>query len=337
MPVNSIRTSAPTSTPRTDGSSSAVVRDPRSRRVLRMAGQGASGAPCADLPPVGHRAVVSGAAGRGRRARSTSSSPTSWTLPSARGSSRRGRIPISGARPRASTSTTSRTRRSTRSRSSTDLQADLTRHVHGLGWTDPITFPRGNDTPLPANGAVFAGDVRAKIEQWYADDFAQFGDQFDFSRIASAPEWTAAQLREVRVRVALHDRLAEVRQIALKHRERAEKANKRADALARQLGGAAQTPSGSAPAAKKAAKQAARTAKQAARKAAKQAARKAARKPAKKAAKKAARKAANEAAQSRQPTKADPANAAPTMEQPVSMRGGVDQSRGWRARLRAPR
>ena len=108
-----------------------------------------------------------------------------------------------------------------------DLRTDLSRHVEALGWTEPISFRRSNETPLRANAACFAGDVKAKVEQWYADDFAEFGEHFDFARIEKVPEWTAAELREVQVRTALHRRLGDVRQIALNQRKRAEEAEKK--------------------------------------------------------------------------------------------------------------
>jgi hypothetical protein len=107
------------------------------------------------------------------------------------------------------------------------LRDDLARHVAALGWTEPITFRRDNETPLPANAAVFAGEVKAKVEQWYASDFAEFGEHFDFSRIEAAPEWTPAQLREVQVRAALHRRLGDVRELALEYRQRADENAKR--------------------------------------------------------------------------------------------------------------
>jgi hypothetical protein len=125
-----------------------------------------------------------------------------------------------------------------------ELRDDLAAHVEPLGWQAPIAFQRTNDTPLKANGAVFAGDVRAKVESWYAADFAQFGEYFDFARIEAVPEWTAAQLREVQLRAASTRRLGDVRKIALDYQKRAKEAKaradaatKRADELTRQLAG----------------------------------------------------------------------------------------------------
>lgn len=132
------------------------------------------------------------------------------------------------------------------------LREDLTRHVAALGWTEPIVFRRDNETPLPVNAAVFAGEVKAKVEQWYASDFAEFGEHFDFSRIEAGPEWTPAQLREVQVRAALHRRLGDVRELALEYRQRAEDNAKRAERIAAkaEAGAAtkATTPQGIAPA-----------------------------------------------------------------------------------------
>ena len=135
-----------------------------------------------------------------------------------------------------------------------ELRKDLAAHVESLGWREPIVFQRSNDTPLKANAAVFAGDVRAKVESWYAADFAQFGEFFDFARIEANPEWTEAQLREVQVRTSLNRRLGDVRKIALDYQKKAkdakaeaDAATKRADELERQLGGAKPKAGGATP------------------------------------------------------------------------------------------
>src|SRR5699024_3446387 len=111
-----------------------------------------------------------------------------------------------------------------------ELRSDLMRHVESLGWSGPLHFWRGNETPLRANSAAFAdGDVREKIEKIYATDFENFGEFWDFSRIVAAPAWEPAAVQEVRVRAQLGRRLADVREIALRHRKRAAREAKRAE------------------------------------------------------------------------------------------------------------
>gem|GEM_PF-2189804 len=110
-----------------------------------------------------------------------------------------------------------------------ELRADLMRHLESQGWSGPLHFWRGNETPLRANATVFADrDVRENIEKIYATDFEQFGELWDFSRIAAAPAWESAAIQEVRVRAQLGRRLGDVREIALRHRKRANREAKRA-------------------------------------------------------------------------------------------------------------
>jgi hypothetical protein len=110
-----------------------------------------------------------------------------------------------------------------------ELRGDLERHTKSLGWDGPLHFRRGNETPLKANSAVFADGVREKIENIYATDFECFGEFWDFARISAVPEWDPATVHEVRSRAELGRRVADVRQIALHHRKRANREAKRAD------------------------------------------------------------------------------------------------------------
>ncbi len=115
------------------------------------------------------------------------------------------------------------------------LRADLERHLAPLGWSEPVRFRQSNHTPLRANGAAYPDDVRRKVESIYAADFKEFGSHWDFSRIATAPEWSAATVRETQVRGELGLRLGEVRDIALYYRREAKRANHRAARLEKQL------------------------------------------------------------------------------------------------------
>jgi hypothetical protein len=115
------------------------------------------------------------------------------------------------------------------------LRTDLLDHVRPLGWSKDLAFRRTNDTPLRANAAVFAGDVRSKIEQIYAADFAAFGEFWDFARIEQVPDWSAAALQELELRVGFAQRLGDVRAIAKQHRERSDELSKRVAELETQL------------------------------------------------------------------------------------------------------
>lgn len=115
------------------------------------------------------------------------------------------------------------------------LEADLTEHLRRQGWHGTLTFRRSNDTPLRANAAVFAGDVRAKIEQLYAADFEAFGHLWDYAKIEQTPEWSNASLQELRLRRAFGLRLGEVRAIANTHRKRHRKLTKRVAQLEREV------------------------------------------------------------------------------------------------------
>jgi len=101
---------------------------------------------------------------------------------------------------------------------------DIETHLTGLGIAAP-EFPleRANDTPLPANTSVIDTAVRGKIERIYAEDFARFGERWEFTRIAGAPAWTQADLDQASVRATLGHRITELRELAVMHRRRGEK------------------------------------------------------------------------------------------------------------------
>jgi hypothetical protein len=115
------------------------------------------------------------------------------------------------------------------------LRTDLLAHVTQLGWSGELLFRRSNETPLRATAQMFAGDVRAKVEQLYRADFEQFGHLWDFAKIEQVPPWSDAALRELELRAALIARLTEVQNIAKRYRRRNAKANKRITRLEREL------------------------------------------------------------------------------------------------------
>lgn len=104
------------------------------------------------------------------------------------------------------------------------LLADLNKHLSERGHDRDLALGSFNDTPLPANAAVFDSGVRELIEKAYAIDFERFGDRWDFTRIESrATPWTDEALAHVRSLVAAHERVHDLVQIA----RELERANRR--------------------------------------------------------------------------------------------------------------
>lgn len=106
-----------------------------------------------------------------------------------------------------------------------ELRDELSAHVRSLGWTADIEFRRSNDTALRANAQAFPPDVRAKVEQLYRVDFDNFGQFWDFDKIAKTPDWTPAEIRETEVRATLGRRLGDMRHIAVQTQREVDKAH----------------------------------------------------------------------------------------------------------------
>jgi hypothetical protein len=114
------------------------------------------------------------------------------------------------------------------------LHADLTAHLAPLGWSEPVQFRRTNETPLRANPDVFADGTREKVDQLYADDFAQWGDLWSFNKIACEPAWPEDAVREVQLRAEFGKRLGDMRQLALQQQRRASSADEQTKKLSRE-------------------------------------------------------------------------------------------------------
>lgn len=120
------------------------------------------------------------------------------------------------------------------------LLTDLREHLDRVGWTGELDLPRFNDTPLRPNAQPFANGVGERIEKIYSADFDRFGERWDFAKIASVPEWTESDLREVELRaefgrrfgslrhhtVGLQTQLAAARKSAAANQARAERIEK---------------------------------------------------------------------------------------------------------------
>lgn len=122
------------------------------------------------------------------------------------------------------------------------LKSELTTHLDAVGWQGELFLPRVNDTPLRANGPVFADGLRERIEKLYSADFARFEGRWDYGTIEAVADWTPEQLVEVdqladhglRLGVLL-DANATLRSDVERHRARAQEQQQRADELSGRL------------------------------------------------------------------------------------------------------
>jgi hypothetical protein len=88
--------------------------------------------------------------------------------------------------------------------------SDITAHLHKQGWNGAVQLRQTNDTPLRANRHVFREPILTRIERRFADDFENFGHTWDFGRIEAAKDWEPDELGELRVRIALNERIADL-------------------------------------------------------------------------------------------------------------------------------
>lgn len=92
---------------------------------------------------------------------------------------------------------------------------DLAAHLRAQGHPGEFELDRSNDTPLPANRVVFENGVREAIEKHHADDFARFGEMWDFSRTeAKELTWTEESFQHVHSVVKANERIADLARAA---------------------------------------------------------------------------------------------------------------------------
>ncbi|WP_394289193.1 sulfotransferase family 2 domain-containing protein [Microbacterium sp.] len=92
-----------------------------------------------------------------------------------------------------------------------DLMRDLNAHVAAQGHAGDLVLGRSNKSPFEPTAAVFADGVREAVEQIYADDFARFGDRWDFARIESRTgDWTPDAFAHAASIVASNERIADL-------------------------------------------------------------------------------------------------------------------------------
>ena len=90
------------------------------------------------------------------------------------------------------------------------LLRDLNAHVTEQGRPGDLQLRRSNDTPLKATARMFDGEVRGRIEEFYAEDFQRFGHLWDFAKIEAAKKWTRHDLDELGSRIVLTERINEL-------------------------------------------------------------------------------------------------------------------------------
>jgi hypothetical protein len=115
------------------------------------------------------------------------------------------------------------------------LMADLNAHLAAQGHPGDLTLGRSNSSPFRPCGALFENGVREDIEKIYADDFARFGELWDFSKVeATEVPWTAESFAHAHSIIAVHERLADVVREARKTRRRLRKTRRRVVQLQRE-------------------------------------------------------------------------------------------------------
>lgn len=108
------------------------------------------------------------------------------------------------------------------------LMSDLNEHVRGHGHPGDLVLGRSNKSPFEPAGALFGNGVREAIEGLYADDFANFGDRWDFARIEGRDAaWTPDAFAHAQSIIAMNERISDVVRKARRLRRQNRKLKKR--------------------------------------------------------------------------------------------------------------
>lgn len=117
-----------------------------------------------------------------------------------------------------------------------ELMEDLNAHLAGLGHPGDLVLARSNSSPFKPCGALFENGVREDIEKIYAEDFAQFGDRWDFRAVEERPvSWPPESFAHARALVDVHERLTEAVREGRRQRRRVAKLRGRNARLRRRL------------------------------------------------------------------------------------------------------
>lgn len=110
-----------------------------------------------------------------------------------------------------------------------DVKAHLERVGHPV---EELYVPRANETPLPMIPAVLADGVAELIEECYAGDFEEYGDQWSLERVrTTGVAWSDDAIRHAAYHTVANERIGDLRKEARKFRREAAMATRRTDRL----------------------------------------------------------------------------------------------------------
>jgi hypothetical protein len=117
------------------------------------------------------------------------------------------------------------------------LTDHLDEHLRANGHDGDLTLARSNKSPFAPCGPVFAGGVREAIESIYAEDFARFGDRWDFSATAAKDvPWGASDFSHAHSIISVNERVADLVRAARAERREKERLEQQVAELREQLG-----------------------------------------------------------------------------------------------------
>jgi hypothetical protein len=91
------------------------------------------------------------------------------------------------------------------------MMSDLNGHLAEQGHAGDLVLGRSNKSPFEPAADVFANGVREAVEKMYADDFSNFGDRWDFSKVAAREAaWTPDAFAHAQSIIAMNERIADV-------------------------------------------------------------------------------------------------------------------------------
>ncbi|MGA9748970.1 MAG: sulfotransferase family 2 domain-containing protein [Nocardioides sp.] len=91
------------------------------------------------------------------------------------------------------------------------MTSDLHTHLEALGKDQELYVPRANETPLGLTRAAMGGGVKEAVEELYPEDFAAFGERWDFERLKfTADGWTPDAIAHAAYQIDANDWIGQV-------------------------------------------------------------------------------------------------------------------------------
>ncbi len=116
------------------------------------------------------------------------------------------------------------------------MTADLHTHLQGLGKDQELYVPRANETPLGLTREAMGHGVKESIEELYAEDFAAFGERWDFERLKFAEDgWTPDAIAHAAYQTDANDWIGQVWSSAKEWRDERDRLARRNDRLEQRL------------------------------------------------------------------------------------------------------